>query len=546
MGLWFPTTQGLATAPDQIWAYWNQAAPSLLNTLSLQILIGLVVTYCIGRAIYNLYFHPLSKYPGPKLAAVTNLWWVYSSTSGKYPWIIKNVIRKYGPIVRIAPNELVFLTPQAAKDIYLAQEKNMELFTLVGYDALDTGDGGISGETNPKRHREIAKKLSPAFSTRNLRAKETIIHKYIDFFVQRMAEHGTSEKGVDMDRWSNWLAIDLSAALTHGEDLGNMENMQDSIALKGALKLNLLLTMSQITRKLPMLKPLMYLCIPPSIILLMPKVLKMQSEMIQRRLSRRDDTTKHLDYLEQIVPSNSGDPKSSSPAQASSYTKAELLHIENIATQLLLAGWMPITDQIYSLTLFLLREPEAYHRLTTEIRTAFAKYDDITISSADHNHCQYLHACVQEALRLHPQTSDGLPRISPGAIIDGNPIPAGVICQISYFAASRDARYFTDGDKFRPERWLRADHALYNARYKDDDLKAAKPFSQGPRGCPGGPIATAVIRLFIAKVLWRFDLHLGAGAGSGTRMPDFDRDYRFLTFWEKPEFWVRFEDRMSK
>lgn len=71
-------------------------------------------------------------------------------------------------------------------DIYLAQEKNLELFVQVGYDALDTGDGGISGETNPGRHREIAKKLAPAFSMRNLRAKERAVQKHIDLFVQRI------------------------------------------------------------------------------------------------------------------------------------------------------------------------------------------------------------------------------------------------------------------------------------------------------------------------------------------------------------------------
>lgn len=33
--------------------------------------------YSVVRCVYLLYFHPLSKYPGPRLAAVSNVWWAY-------------------------------------------------------------------------------------------------------------------------------------------------------------------------------------------------------------------------------------------------------------------------------------------------------------------------------------------------------------------------------------------------------------------------------------------------------------------------------------
>lgn len=107
-----------------------------------------------------------------------------------------------------------------------------------------------------------------------------------------------------------------------------------------------------------------------------------------------------------------------------------------------------------------------------------------------------------------------------------------VICQISYFAAARSPRYFTDPLRFRPERWLAPDHPRYNMRYRDDNLKTSKPFSQGPRGCPGGAIAVTVIRLFIAKVLWEFDLE----NLEGQENLSFDKDFKFLTFWEMPPY----------
>lgn len=109
-------------------------------------------------------------------------------------------------------------------DIYLAQEKNLELFVQVGYDALDTGDNGISGEPDPVKHREIAKKLAPAFSTRNLKAKEATVNKHFDFFINEMKSLGADEKRVDMRSWSDWLALDLSADMTYGRDMGQMRD----------------------------------------------------------------------------------------------------------------------------------------------------------------------------------------------------------------------------------------------------------------------------------------------------------------------------------
>ena len=116
-------------------------------------------------------------------------------------------------------------TYASGADIYLAQEKNLELFVQVGYDALDTGDGGISGETNPVRHREIAKKLAPAFSTRNLKVKEGAIKKHLDTFIEKIRVVGVTGRGAELQQWTDWLALDLSADMTYGLE---MHQMRDS------------------------------------------------------------------------------------------------------------------------------------------------------------------------------------------------------------------------------------------------------------------------------------------------------------------------------
>lgn len=107
-------------------------------------------------------------------------------------------------------------------DIYLAQEKNLELFVQVGYDTLDTGDNGITGEPNPARHRETAKKLAPAFSKKNLLSKEATVLKHIDMFMERMKEVGAGNRRVEMRCWTERLGLDLSADMVYGQEMNQV------------------------------------------------------------------------------------------------------------------------------------------------------------------------------------------------------------------------------------------------------------------------------------------------------------------------------------
>lgn len=95
-------------------------------------------------------------------------------------------------------------------------------------------------------------------------------------------------------------------------------------------------------------------------------------------------------------------------------------------------------------------------------------------------------------------------------------------------------RWFRDSREFHPERFLPHDHAYYDPRYLDDAVSDFTPFSQGPRGCPGSLPAMQRLRIFLAKLVWFFDMK----PGRGTENIDWEKDSRIYGIWDRPEVWA--------
>lgn len=71
-------------------------------SLGLWIPAGILLYIGFG-IIYRLYFHPLSKFPGPKLAAITHLYEFYYNLvqNGMFMWEVEKMHEKYGTSIVI-------------------------------------------------------------------------------------------------------------------------------------------------------------------------------------------------------------------------------------------------------------------------------------------------------------------------------------------------------------------------------------------------------------------------------------------------------------
>ncbi|KAG8162636.1 hypothetical protein KVR01_007114 [Diaporthe batatas] len=88
-----------------------------------------------------------------------------------------------------------------------------------GFDSLCIGS-----ERDPRKHAQMKKSLSAAFSTKALVQQEDIVRRCVDGFVQRLGADGACEKGLNMTKWFEMIAFDILGEMAFGETFHCIEN----------------------------------------------------------------------------------------------------------------------------------------------------------------------------------------------------------------------------------------------------------------------------------------------------------------------------------
>jgi len=143
-----------------------------------------------------------------------------------------DIHKNYGPVVRIAPNELAFNTPEALKDIYGHKPEGRELPRFATFYRTPSIPPSIISETR-HNHALMRRALLPRFSERKIQEQEPIIAGYIDLLIKRLREHSVEpepdqdgelvRRPMDMVSWYTWTTFDIIGDLAFGEPFGCLE-----------------------------------------------------------------------------------------------------------------------------------------------------------------------------------------------------------------------------------------------------------------------------------------------------------------------------------
>jgi benzoate 4-monooxygenase len=109
-------------------------------------LLFIALGFVVVSFLRSHFFHPLRKFPGPFWAAHTDIWRVYHLWTRRMPDTLLKVHEKYGPVVRIGPNDLSFQSVEILNDVYKGGRKFIKSNFYDGFTTFHPNTFGMLDE----------------------------------------------------------------------------------------------------------------------------------------------------------------------------------------------------------------------------------------------------------------------------------------------------------------------------------------------------------------------------------------------------------------
>ncbi|KAK3625225.1 hypothetical protein LTR56_012019 [Elasticomyces elasticus] len=438
---------------------------------------------------------PLRNFPGPFLASITDKWLLYYDLAGLRTLKIHELHRRYGPVVRIGPNELSFSDVSVVNQIYGQQTAFMkapasqdeEPGTI--YESMSLQPLGIFSLREKAAHSHRRSLLSHAFSQQNINDCTALIMQKVDLLVE-MFEKDVSRQP-DVFLRFRLFALDVVGELFLGSSFGGLEagtapqflHDMDDFFLLGGLEYQFYAVVA-LLRRLP-------LAGLQSFLACRERVAQLGNSTFQKYIERHGRESKRKDLLTKIL----------SPQQEKNLMSDRETYVE--IGNLVFAGTDTTSTTLTYLFWALARFPDWQNSIRVELRE---KLGDNVRGPYDYQaigNLPVLEAVINEGLRLYPAAPASLPRIVPdgGWQYNSHTIPARTVVSMQCYTTQRDPLAFPEPDKFIPGRWLDVEPTA--------DMKTLfMPFSKGTRACLGKGLAMLELKLVLVALLSRYEVTL--------------------------------------
>ncbi|KAL7621992.1 hypothetical protein AAE478_007493 [Parahypoxylon ruwenzoriense] len=458
--------------------------------------VAIWVLYQLLKALYNLSrFHPLNHIPGPTLARATYLPEFYYDVikHGRYTKQIRQMHDKYGPIVRISPDELHCCDVNFTEEIYARsnRERNKSQHWV---NAIVQSNVGV-GTVDHNLHRLRRAPVSKFFSRGMIARLENDIQRLAQILCDKLLAF--TNEPFDVAMAYSCFTTDSISSYCFGESFGLLDqdgwfpNFRGPIA--SLVKAFFVFRFFPIVKKLisPAANFINYL---PNDFVLVTKTLVIDMPNMVRKAEAELDSGIVRDRPTVFT----------SLIQLDSHKK-KILDLSMEAVVIIGAGTETTAWTLTVITYFLLSNPETLAKLTEELHEVIEDPRNLPGMSALEG-LPYFQAVIQEGLRLSYGVSTRSPRIPTkenltycGEWMGQNVqyvIPKGYAIGMSTAISHHIESVFPDSYSFIPERWL----DTQNRKLLD---RALLSFSKGSRSCLGMNLAMCELNIGVAALTLR-------------------------------------------
>ncbi|KAI8293124.1 hypothetical protein K4K56_005363 [Colletotrichum sp. SAR 10_98] len=444
----------------------------------------------ILRVVYNLYFHPLSKYHGPWYAASFSLVHALISVMKYEPEWMLWLSKQYGTDkpIRVAPTLLLFPQSAALKDIYWDPKcNNKSMF----YGTGSLGPPHLFSTLDGNVHKSLRKALGgPQWSIGGLKNNwEPRFDSHIQLFISRMSDFARNNEPVILSDKVAEFAADIMTMVSFTDPWGFVTNSRDERNMLASWRRGLF--SFGFVNRFRWLRDRVthvwwgHFFLPSTsddigMGYLMAQADRQVSER-ERRMEEEAFTQEKPDFMQLAIEARiDGKPLTSSQKRA---------HV----TLLIQAGADTTGTALGSTLRFLLTHPLALARARAEISAADqAGHLSPTIQYEEtRTHLPFFVACIKEAIRLHPSATNLFARVAPagGKVVDGTWVPAGAEITANAWVVQRDPRLLrNDAAAVNHYQTLKVAHDASPAEIKKSFYALSK--THHPDHNPNDPSAT--------------------------------------------------------
>ncbi|KAM5343296.1 hypothetical protein ACJ41O_014262 [Fusarium nematophilum] len=528
----------------------NGLVGTLLSTLA-QHWVLVLVSLILGWLIKNRFNRGLNKYPGPLLASLTD-WWRLVDVYGQRPEVtLQKLHAKHGDVVRTGPNSLSFADPAVLKSIYGLNKGYVKSDFYIVQQSVVKGHrlASLFSTTDNDFHAQFRRSVNSAFAMSALVQYEPFVDNTTRLFLEQ-TEKLFVGKSCDFTQWLQFYAFDVIGEITYSKRHGFIEKNEDVEGIVAYLS-KLFLYVAPVGQ-IPFLD-LLFLKNP--IYLKLSQWGLFDSTFPVAKFARARMAERLIPELKSDAVLPTSEMKKQPLGQdllskfiAAREARPEFMTdqlVQTMAVSMAFAGSETTAITLSAVFYYLLRNKRCYEKLQRELDAAsragaFSDYDSGLVTFSEAQKFPYLHACIQEAFRMHPAPGLPMERIVPpqGAEIGGEYIKGGTIVGCSaWIIHNRPEIFGDDTDVYRPERWLPDPNA--NAEEEDKRIKKMTgmmfQFGMGSRTCIGKNISLLEIYKVVPSLLRRFEIDF----------QDPSKEWRIINAWfvKQADFNVRFSRR---